>query len=169
MEVPATERFRAKLKAFLEANQKRLLCPPADRAQFFVDKEPALSRSYLIAQTETLIAAEERKARKAEANPEDQPQLRFLGDDFAVLFNSPRHLLPLKGGMRRQLQSMTVTQLRESAVAIRARISPKASRQASYLESLADQMSPYSQTHRKLTLGDWLELRAAGIEVESRA
>jgi hypothetical protein len=167
VEPTSAQRFREKLRNFLEANSRRLVCADADRAKFFIEtKEPALAHRYLVELTEAMIRSEERKQARTR-NPEDEAQLKFLGEDFAALFNSTRHLLPIAGGLRRQLHTMTITQLRQAARAIRSRVSKRASEQARYLETLAEQMSPYAQIHHKLTFGAYLELRADGIEIEA--
>lgn len=135
----------------------------ADFCAEFIDSDPKLCRSYLLAVARQLIDAHERRMRSV--NPELVGQLRFLGEDFARLFRTVT--LKTKDGMR-QVPLMTVTQLRQAAVTIRARVSKRASQQAACLEDLADQMSPFAQTHPKITLGAFLELRAEGIEVAAK-
>ena len=89
--------------------------------------------------------------------------MQLLGEDFARLFNGPNHWLKLRDGRKKQLRDLTITGLRESAAVIRSHVTPRARLKAEYLESLADQMSPYALTHHGLKFGDYLELAAAGI------
>jgi hypothetical protein len=167
MDTVITKEFRNALRNFLHSPAMYGKFSNADRARDFIERaEPALAHRFLLDQTEHLIRLEERAERNAAFLPSEQ--LRFLGDDFSSLFNSPQQLLPLKTG-RRKLLDMTVSQLRQAAVAIRARVSRKANAQAAYLEKLADEMSPYAQQHRQLTFADYLELRAAGIEAAQPA
>jgi hypothetical protein len=163
MESKATQRFRAAIARYTKADRKNGPRPIETRARDFAEvKEPDLTHAWVLSEIERFIRIEDERS-KQKRNPEEKAQLEFLGEDFQALFSGPRHRLPLKDGTRRHLEAMTVMQLRQSAVAIRARISPRASQQAAYLEQLADQMSPYARRHPRLTFGDYLELRTAGV------
>ena len=124
MEPAITQQLKATLKRFLEKerNPKKWMNPSG--ATDFIEQEPALCRRFLVEQIKRMIRSEQRKASST-GNPEEEEQMQFLGEDFARLFNGPRQRLPLKESARgRPVRSMTVSQLRESAIAIRARVSP---------------------------------------------
>jgi hypothetical protein len=165
MEQPAEKRFKAKLQKCLESHRKNpnLL----DVAKLFLQTESDLAREFLLELTARLLKSMER-ARLRKPNPEEEAQMKFLGEDFTSLFNGPGHLLPIRGGTTRQLRSMTVSQLRQSAAAIRSHLTPRARMKAEYLEALADKMSPYARQHHRITVGDYLELAAAGIVPAAR-
>jgi malonyl CoA-acyl carrier protein transacylase len=142
------------------------------RTAVFVDEyEPKLARLFLLDKIEGFIRQIERAdVRAAEAaGRAESPQLRFAAPGFAELFSSLHQRMPLKRGTVR-LDRMTVGQLRESAAVLRAKARKRAEktahadeRRAQWLEEMADAISPHAREHRKLEVGDYLDLCAEGI------
>jgi hypothetical protein len=81
----------------------------------------------------------------------ESPQLKFVAPGFAELFSGLQQRVPLKKGTMR-IERMTVTQLRESAAALRTRAKNRAEktahadeRRAAWLDEMANEMSPHAR------------------------
>ncbi len=141
------------------------------RSAVFIDEaEPRLSRAFLLDAIEReMRAAERRIERDAEPAPEDGRQMKFVAPGFAQLFTSVRQRLPLaagRGSRTVELENMTVTQIRRAAAVLEQRAKRRGeldARRAEYLKRIADEMSPVSRTHYKLTYGHYLDLVADGV------
>lgn len=76
--------------------------------------------------------------------------------------------LPLKKGSV-PLGQATIQKLKESVVALRAahkkRIEVRLDRRLGRIRRLIVEMAPYARAHHGLTVADYCELRAAGVEV----
>lgn len=178
MKPSIAERLRNAVRNFMHSPENSGKKTEKSRARNFIhDIEPDLAQVFLLDHVEGLMRAEERLAdREAQRSEQrEDPQMRLLGPGFIELFTSVRQRLPLKQGTK-VMDLMTVSQFRESAVVIRIQARQRAEkhsevheRRAQYLSGLADAMSPYAQTHRKLNFRDFRELRAAGVEADAKA
>jgi hypothetical protein len=165
------QRLKNSIANFLRSKEYSEQKAQARTALFCDDYEPRLSRLFLLERVELFMRTQERAdARAAEAaERDDSPQLKFAAPGFAELFSGLQQRLPLKKGTMR-IEHMTVTNLRESAAALRTRAKKRAEaaaavdeRRAKWLEAMAEAISPLAQTHHGIKVADYLELCEAGI------
>lgn len=176
MKLSMGQRFRDAIRGYMRASGNHQVSGAKNaglRSRKFVEEiEPDLARLFLLDFVERVMRAEEHSMHLGaeQAARAEDPQMRLLGPGFAELFRSIRQRLPLKHGTR-MLDRMTVSQLRESAMVLRAQSRQRAqkhaaahSQRAEYLDGIADRMSPFAEVHRGLVVSDYLELCEAGVK-----
>lgn len=177
METPIRQRFIDGAREYLHSAQASGKHKDKLRSRAFIESDERLSRLFLLDQTERIFRQIERQddAEARKSGILESPQMRFAGDQFAVLFTRGfAERLPVREGRKIgkvRLEEMTMTQMRQSATLLRQRAakrSEKASQpdeaRAAWLEATAEEMSPYAPARgERLKYSDYLELRTAGI------
>jgi hypothetical protein len=175
------QRFKDAVRNFVRApGDTDFKTTSAARARVFIEEiEPALSRAFLLDYTERVMRAADREALTAARTAAPEPQMRFTAPGFSDLFRSMRQRLPVGTGRKAKrvsLESMTVTQMRQSAIVFKRRAARRAEnaarldhRRAEHLERIAAEMSLYARAHRGLTYGGYLQLRLDGIPAPRKA
>ncbi len=117
----------------------------------FIAQNAVLIEKWAAQKVTRMIEREMRSARP----PKSHPFQLFLSG-FA-----PSIRVPLKGHVI-SLGKATVSKLRESVRLMQAEALANPKIEA--FARLADEMSPYAKTHRGVTVEEWCELRAAGVD-----
>ena len=176
MQKSIADKVRAAIRGFMRSPEYSAATAKS-RARIFAEEfEPKLARVGWFDWLERLMRAEERREAAAAEADREEPQMRLLGPGFAELFTSLNQRLQLQNGKKKAIDLMTAPQLRESAAALRANAARRLTEakekdrlQAKYLIGIAHEMDPFVKFDPFLTVREFRELKAAGVEAGAKA
>lgn len=177
METPIRQRFMDGARNYLHSAQASGKHKDKMRSRAFIESDERLSSLFLLDATERIFRQIERQddAEARKSGLRESPQMRFAGEQFAILFTRGfAERLPIREGRKIgkvRLEEMTMTQMRQSATLLRQRAANRSQKaaqpdeaRAAWLEATAEEMSPYAPARgERLKYSDYIELRTAGI------